>query len=94
VDALLDNEPDPEPNLTAPLLQVFEAAWEIVGTTPGVVKAGPNVKRQLRRGLARCIIALAARGIVDPTELRREAIERVVLGDEENSSCGSSLVHQ
>ena len=35
VDALLDNEPDPEPNLTAPLLQVFEAAWEIVGTTPG-----------------------------------------------------------
>jgi hypothetical protein len=93
VDALLNDEPDPEPHLSAPLMQVLEAAWEIVGTTPTVVKSGPNIKRQLRRGLARCIIAFAARGITDQQELRREAVERVILGNDE-SSCGFSLVHQ
>ena len=94
VDAVLDDEPDSEPTLSAPLLKAFEAAWEIVGIAPGVIKAAPHVQRQLRRGLARCIIALAARGITDPQELRREAVERVVLDDGASSSCGSSLVHQ
>jgi hypothetical protein len=43
--------------------------------------------------LGRCIVALAARGVTDPKELRREAVERIILGEGDNASA-SSLIEQ
>lgn len=92
VDAVLDGRLDPEPNLPTPLQEVLDAAWNIV--TSHVPNSRPNVQTQLRLALARCIVALAANGITDPTELRRQAVERIVLGEEVDSSAGSSWVVQ
>ena len=77
--------------------QHSKKSWRPPGTLsrlhPAFAKSGPNVQTQLRLALARCIVALAANGITDPTELRRQAVERIVLGEEVASS-GSSLVAQ
>ena len=94
VDAVLDGQLDPEPNLPTALQEVLEAAWNIVASKSRVVETGPGVQTQLRLALARCIVALAANGITDPTELRRRAVERIVLGEGVDSSAGSSLVVQ
>ena len=94
MDAVLDGRLDPEPNLPTPLQEVLDAAWNIVASKSHVPKSRPNVQTQLRLALARCIVALAANGITDPTELRRQAVERIVLGEEVDSSAGSSLVVQ
>ena len=93
VDAVLDGQPDPEPNLPTALQEVFDAAWSIVASTSRVRKSGANVQTQLRLALGRCIVALAANGVTDPTDLKRQAVERIVLGEEAASS-GSSLVAQ
>ena len=94
MDAVLDGQLDPEPNLPRALQEVLEAAWNIVASKSRVVETGPGVETQLRLALARCIVALAANGITDPTELRRRAVERIVLGEGVDSSPGSSLVVQ
>ena len=81
------------PNLPTALQEVFDAAWSIVASTSRVRKSGANVQTQLRLALGRCIVALAANGVTDPTDLKRQAVERIVLGEEAASS-GSSLVAQ
>ena len=90
VDAVLDGQLDPAPKLPSALEEVFNSAWNIVASTSRVLKARPNVHTQLQLALARCIVALAANGITDPTELRRQAVERILLGEAVNSSSGSS----
>ena len=94
VDAVLDGQLGPEPNLPTALQEVLEAAWNIVASKSRIVKSGQAMQTQLRLALARCIVALAANGITDPTELRRRAVERIVLGEGVDSSPGSSLVEQ
>ena len=94
VDAVLDGKLGPEPNLPAALQDVLEAAWNIVASKSRIVKSGQAMQTQLRLALARCIVALAANGITDPTELRRRAVERIVLGEGVDSSPGSSLIEQ
>ena len=93
VDAVLDGRLDPEPKLPTALEEVFDAAWSIVAATSRVRKSGADVQTQLRLALGRCIVALAANGVTDPTDLKRQAVERIVL-DEEVASSGSSLVAQ
>ena len=94
VDAVLDGQLGPEPNLPTALQEVLEAAWNIVASKSRIVKSGQAMQMQLRLALARCIVALEANGITDPTELRRRAVERIVLGEGVESSAGSSLVVQ
>jgi hypothetical protein len=93
VDAVLDDR-GIEPNLPAALQEVLEDAWEIVGSSSRAAKSGSYVKTQLRQALARCIVALAATGITDRNELRREAVERIVLGEGVDAYAGSSLISQ
>ena len=60
---------------------------------PSGTKTAPNVQMQLRLALMRCIVALAAAGVTDPKELRRSAVERIVLGEGAGAS-GSTLTAQ
>ena len=90
VDAALSEES--EPHLPQALEDVFDAAWSVVSTSKRVLKSRPHVQRQLRRALARCIVGLAANGTGDPNELRRQAIERIVLDEGIGSSGHSSLM--
>ena len=92
VDAVLGDQHDSEPSLPKSLEQALEGAWQIVGVTDRVIKSGPNAQTQLRRDLLRCIMTLAARGVTDPNELRRKAVERIVLGEGAGASSGSSLI--
>ena len=68
VDAVLSDEI--EPHLPATLEDVFDAAWNVVGSSKRVLKSRPHVQRQLRLALARCSVGLAANGTADPNELR------------------------
>ena len=81
---------------------VGKSLWSIVKTrgSPAAATArssrtlpSANVQTQLRLASGRCIVALAANGVTDPTDLERQAVERIVLGEEVASSA-SSLIAQ
>jgi hypothetical protein len=90
VDAVLSNET--AFRLPSSLEEIFEATWNVIGSSQRVIKSRPHVQRQLRLTLARCIVGLAANGTTDPDELRRKAIERIVLDEGVGSSGCSSLI--
>jgi len=56
---------------------VFDAAWLVVGS-----RTTPREQLKLRVLLATLLVELEARGVTDPWELRRRAIEEVLLGPE------------
>jgi len=55
--------------------EVFDAAWHVVGS-----RTTPGEQARLRVDLAKLLVELEARGVTDPWELRRRAIEEVLLG--------------
>jgi hypothetical protein len=56
---------------------VFDATWRVVGSrnTP----LAPREEWQLRLLLAKLLVELESSGVTDPRELRRRAIEEIVL---------------
>jgi len=56
---------------------VFDAAWHVVGSC-----TTPREQSRLRVTLAKLLAELEARGVTDPWELRRRAIEEMLLGPE------------
>jgi len=57
------------------LEQVFDGAWAVIKPKrPTTARPEP----ELRVALARCIVELAANGVTDPEELRRQAIEHFI----------------
>jgi hypothetical protein len=63
----------------ADLVKVFDRVWRVIAPRQRVK---PGRKRQLRLDLAKVIIGLAAGGVHDPRELRRRAIEHMLLSTE------------
>jgi hypothetical protein len=66
---------DPGKPVPDALVEAFDAAWLIVASTPRVAKFPNEARAQLRFALARCIIEMSAKGVADPAELSRQAIE-------------------
>ncbi|HEY8299266.1 MAG TPA: hypothetical protein VIF65_02190 [Methyloceanibacter sp.] len=60
------------------LVEAFHAAWLIVGATPRVAKFPNEARAQLRFALARGIVEMSSKGVADPAELSRQAIEHFV----------------
>ena len=73
VEALIITEQDTYPS---ELEEVFDDAWAVIKPKRPTT-ARPEM--QLRLTVARCIVELAANGVTDPGELRRQAIERFIL---------------
>jgi len=67
--------------------EVFDAAWHVVGS-----RTTPGEQARLRVALAKLLVELEARGVTDPWELRRRAIEEILLSPERDAS--SRPVHQ
>jgi hypothetical protein len=61
------------------LVRVFDAAWTAIHPTGRRLKFRQEDRRRL--DLAKCIIALAEDGVTDPRELRRRAIEEMLLSE-------------
>jgi hypothetical protein len=59
------------------LEDVFDAIWLVVGNRHRLLP--PDEESRLRLGLAKLIVELEASGVTDPRELRRRAIEEIVL---------------
>ena len=70
------------------LVRVFDAAWKVI-RHKGRHSLKPQETRR-RLHLARCVIALAESGVKDAKELRRQAIEQFLLGDEPDGSMGDT----
>lgn len=60
-------------------VRVFDAAWTAIGPKGRRLKFRQEDRRRL--ALAKCIITLAEKGVTDPHELRRRAIEDMLLTD-------------
>ena len=60
---------------------VFDAAWRVIGGRQCLLL--PPEEAQLRLGLARLLVDLETRGVRDPRELRRRAIEEILLASSE-----------
>ena len=56
---------------------VFDATWRVIGGRQCPLP--PPEEAQLRLDLARLLVDLEARGVTDPRELRRRAIEEIIL---------------
>ena len=56
---------------------VFDATWRVIGGRHAPLP--PPEEAQLRLDLARLLVDLEARGVTDPRELRRRAIEEIIL---------------
>jgi hypothetical protein len=63
--------------LPRPLEEAFQSAWTILKSSDWTDRA--VMQEQVRSEVKRCIVELAANGITDPKELRRQAVERIVL---------------
>ena len=59
------------------LENVFEAVWLVVGQRNR--RLSPSEEAKLRFGLAKLLVRLETRGVTDPRELRRLAIEELIL---------------
>ena len=59
------------------LVRAFDDAWTVIQSTGRDLK--PLQESQLRFELAKCIIIVAENGVTDPDELRRRAIEEMLL---------------
>lgn len=57
---------------------VFDAAWRVIGGRQSLLL--PPEEAQLRLDLARLLVDLETRGVTDPRELRRRAIEEILFG--------------
>jgi hypothetical protein len=69
---------DPGKPVPDALVEAFDAAWLIVGATPRAAKLPNETRARLRVALARCIIEISGKGVADPAELTRQAIEHFV----------------
>lgn len=61
---------------------VFDAAWRVIGGRQRLLL--PPEEAQLRLDLARLLVDLERRGVTDPRELRRLAIEEIFLASSGN----------
>ena len=68
-----------KPYLPSELVRVFDAAWTAIRPTGRRLKFRQEDGRRL--ALAKCIITLAEHGVTDPRELRRRAIEEMLLSE-------------
>ena len=70
---------DPTISHDAPDLMgaAFNSAWVVV--RPQQLEPHSAQEKQLRLDLARCITDLVANGVTEPDELRRQAIEQMLL---------------
>jgi hypothetical protein len=64
------------PDQVASLQQAFQAAWAVLKPH----KLAPDKENEKKVELADCLIALAEKGITDPDELKRRAIEIMFIG--------------
>lgn len=55
----------------------FNSAWVVV--KPPQLEPHSPEEKQVRRDLARCITDLIAKGVTEAEELRRQAIEQILL---------------
>ena len=56
---------------------VFNATWRVIGGRQ--CPLAPLEEAQLRLDLARLLVDLESQGVTDPRELRRRAIEEIIL---------------
>jgi hypothetical protein len=56
---------------------IFDSVWEVIRPRGAL---GQKTESQLRLALARRLVILAASGITDACELRRQAIDQFMLG--------------
>jgi hypothetical protein len=56
---------------------VFDTVWRVIGGRRCLLL--PPEEAQLRLDLARLLVDLETRGVTDPRELRRRAIEEIIL---------------
>ena len=61
------------------LVRVFDAAWTVIRPKGRRLKFRQDDR--LRLALAKVIITLAEKGVADPKELRRRAIEHMILSE-------------
>ena len=61
---------------------VFDATWRVIGGRQCPLP--PPEEAQLRLDLARLLVDLEERGVTDPRELRRRAIEEILLASPGN----------
>ena len=59
------------------MAEVFDAAWPVVRAQQFASNSSDD---DARLALARVIVEIAAKGVTDPEELRRRAIEEFLLG--------------
>jgi hypothetical protein len=68
------------------LEDVFDAIWLVVGNRHRLLP--PHEESRLRHGLAKLIVELEVSGVTNPRELRRRAIEEIVLTAPERDAGG------
>jgi hypothetical protein len=67
-----------DPSQLDTLEQAFNAAW--IALRPKKLRADSLQEKEQQRALANCIVAIAEDGVTDPDELRKKAIELMLIG--------------
>jgi hypothetical protein len=67
-----------DPSQLATLEQAFSMAWAVL--KPKELVTGSSQEKEQQRALANCIISIAEDGVTDPDELRKKAIELMLIG--------------
>jgi hypothetical protein len=67
-----------DPSQLATLEKAFNAAWAVL--KPKKMAAGSSQEQEQKLALANCLVAIAKNGVTDPNELRKQAIELMLIG--------------
>jgi hypothetical protein len=67
-----------DPSHVAALEKAFKAAWAVL--KPKKMAAGSSQEQEEKRALANCLVAIAKNGVTDSNELRKRAIELMLIG--------------
>jgi hypothetical protein len=67
-----------DPSQLATLEKAFNAAWAVL--KPKKMAAGSSQEQEQKLALANCLVAIAKNGVNDPNELRKQAIELMLVG--------------
>jgi hypothetical protein len=66
------------PSQLATLEKAFEAAWAVL--KPKQMVAGSSQEKEQKLALAGCMVTLAKDGVTDPHNLKKRAIELMLIG--------------
>jgi hypothetical protein len=70
-----------DPSQLTTLEKAFNAAWAVL--KPKKMAAGSSQEQAQKLALANCLIAIVKNGITDANELRKQAIELMLIGPAE-----------